>query len=240
MDIKKTIGNRINTALAKRGMLQKDLANILGVTDNTISYYCSGGRSPKLEQLPMIADALNTTTDYLLGLSPNLTTDKDLEAVCKYTGLSEESISVLHKLTHPSINDLPDLTKKDIHTINNAIAKSSPNSEDVSALHKEKNEVIEAGRNEVMLPVSALDAILSNEYQSKFLHNLALFLFVDGKETFKGEKTTISLGARDCSIGFAVELDDDELVFAFLKKAENELVKLRNHIKQEIFIDEFI
>lgn len=95
MDIKKTIGKRINTALAKRGMLQKALAHILGVTDNTISYFCNGTRGPQLEQLPKIANALETTTDYLLGVSSNLTTDTDLAAVCKYTGLSEDSINTL-------------------------------------------------------------------------------------------------------------------------------------------------
>lgn len=74
MNIKKTVGLRINSALAKCGMLQKDLAKVLGVTDNTISYYCKGVRSPQLEQLPKIAEALNTTTDYLLGITddPNI------------------------------------------------------------------------------------------------------------------------------------------------------------------------
>ena len=75
MDIKRTVGTRINSALARCGMLQKDLAKILGVTDNTISYYCKGTRGPKLEQIPIIAKSLNTTTDYLFGL----TDDPDIQ-----------------------------------------------------------------------------------------------------------------------------------------------------------------
>lgn len=63
------IGQRINAALAASNMKQKDLAKILGVTDNTISYYCRGARTPKLEQLAQIAKTLNVTTDYLLGLT---------------------------------------------------------------------------------------------------------------------------------------------------------------------------
>ena len=63
------IGQRINAALAANKMLQKELAKILGVTDNTISYFCSGARTPKIEQLVKIAKALNVTTDYLLGLT---------------------------------------------------------------------------------------------------------------------------------------------------------------------------
>lgn len=58
------IGQRINAALATNKMLQKELAKILGVTDNTISYFCSGTRTPKIEQLVKIAKALNVTTDY--------------------------------------------------------------------------------------------------------------------------------------------------------------------------------
>lgn len=74
MNIKKLVGSRINSALARCGMLQKDLAKVLGVTDNTISYYCSGARGPQLEQIPKIAKALNTTTDFLLGMTndPNI------------------------------------------------------------------------------------------------------------------------------------------------------------------------
>lgn len=69
MDSKKAIGNRINSALALREMKQKELANSLGVTANTISYFCSGSRSPNLIQIIQISKTLNVTTDYLLGLS---------------------------------------------------------------------------------------------------------------------------------------------------------------------------
>lgn len=74
MNIKKTVGTRINAALVRCNVLQKDLAKELGVTDNTISYFCNGTRGPQLEQLPIIAKFLNTTADYLLGISddPNI------------------------------------------------------------------------------------------------------------------------------------------------------------------------
>lgn len=101
MGIKKSIGTRINTALARCGMLQKDLANVLGVTPNTISYYCKGTRGPQLEQLPKIAEALNTTTDYLLCLTddPNIQKSAvdDLglapTVICKIKELEQHSSS---------------------------------------------------------------------------------------------------------------------------------------------------
>ena len=83
------IGQRINAALATNKMLQKELAKILGVTDNTISYFCGGTRTPKIEQLVKIAKALNVTTDYLLGL-----TDDPSPKPCAIDelGLSAEAI----------------------------------------------------------------------------------------------------------------------------------------------------
>lgn len=66
---KKAIGCRINEALALRDVKQKDLAEILGVTDNTVSYYCSGSRTPNTQQITEIAKFLNVSTDWLLGLS---------------------------------------------------------------------------------------------------------------------------------------------------------------------------
>lgn len=38
---KKNIGLRINTALAKEEKLQKDLAKVLDVSDNTISFFAA-------------------------------------------------------------------------------------------------------------------------------------------------------------------------------------------------------
>lgn len=68
MDNKKIIGQRINSALALSGKMQKDLAAVLGVTDNTVSYYVGGKRSPSTEQLIEIAKYLGVTSDYLLGI----------------------------------------------------------------------------------------------------------------------------------------------------------------------------
>lgn len=65
----KIIGQRINSALAYRNMKQKELAKAINVTDNTISYFCSGARVPTTEKLIQISKSLSVTTDFLLGLS---------------------------------------------------------------------------------------------------------------------------------------------------------------------------
>lgn len=91
----KLIGRRINSALARAGMLQKELAKAIGVTDNTISYFCSGTRTPNVSQIIDIARILEVSTDYLLGTSDIATLDASVQAVVAYTGLSEDNAKFL-------------------------------------------------------------------------------------------------------------------------------------------------
>lgn len=93
---KKVIGTRINTALALRNVKQKDLAKHLKVSDNTISYFVGGSRTPNMEQLIKISKFLNVSTDYLLDLAKEPSTDTEIKGICEYTGLNEESIEKLH------------------------------------------------------------------------------------------------------------------------------------------------
>ena len=61
------IGARILPLMKKKGMTQRELANQIGVTETSISRYISGQRVPKSNIVVYMADALNTTTDYILG-----------------------------------------------------------------------------------------------------------------------------------------------------------------------------
>ncbi len=97
-NLKVTIGERIAYALSAEHKKQKDLAQVLGVTDNTISYFVSGKRCPNVEQIVKIAEYLNTTPDFLLGAN-----EKDLSAFQKemgeYLGLSNSAIFRLWELS---------------------------------------------------------------------------------------------------------------------------------------------
>lgn len=64
----KELGLRITKILQKRGMTQKELSSRIGVTEAVVSRYVSGERDPKPDVLANIATALNTTSDYLLGI----------------------------------------------------------------------------------------------------------------------------------------------------------------------------
>lgn len=63
-----TLGGRISALLKKNNKSQKELAETLGISEGVVSRYISGDREPKPEMLANIATALNTTSDYLLGI----------------------------------------------------------------------------------------------------------------------------------------------------------------------------
>lgn len=94
----KIIGQRINSALAKANKMQKDLAAHLGVTDNTVSYYCSGSRTPNTMQIIEIANFLSVSTDYLLGLSDIQTSNIDKKEICRRLHIPDEMYDILRKL----------------------------------------------------------------------------------------------------------------------------------------------
>ena len=64
----KELGNRIAKMLEKRKMKQRDLANRINITEAQLSRYISGDREPKPAILANMATALQTTSDYLLGI----------------------------------------------------------------------------------------------------------------------------------------------------------------------------
>ena len=58
--------------------LQRELAKQLNVQENIVSYWCKGNRTPNASQIIQIANYLNVSTNYLLGITKTATTDQDL------------------------------------------------------------------------------------------------------------------------------------------------------------------
>ena len=61
-------GNRLQQIMLIRNIQSLELADALFVTPSTISGYRTGRRSPDVEQLSLIAQKLEVSADYLLGL----------------------------------------------------------------------------------------------------------------------------------------------------------------------------
>ncbi len=64
----KELGERIRELRTECGLSQKQLAAEIGVATNTVSQYESGKSKTSIDVLANLAAALDTTTDYLLGL----------------------------------------------------------------------------------------------------------------------------------------------------------------------------
>ena len=83
--------------MEKTGTTQIELGNSIGVSRQSISYYCDGSSSPTWEGIVAIANYFDVSVDWLLGLPGSVQrADTDLNAVCKYTGLSSASARRIH------------------------------------------------------------------------------------------------------------------------------------------------
>lgn len=58
---------KVTMLLNKNNMTQRELADRIGITEVSLSRYISGNRTPKGPVIANIANALHTTSDYLLG-----------------------------------------------------------------------------------------------------------------------------------------------------------------------------
>lgn len=88
---------RLKELMLQNKKKQSDLSELLNVTRQSIGQYCEGISLPPADKIVMIAKYFNVSTDYLLGISDTKTTDADLKAVCKYTGLTEEAVKILNQ-----------------------------------------------------------------------------------------------------------------------------------------------
>lgn len=61
-----TIGDRIKHLCKQKGITQKQLAELAGLTEPSISRIVNGSREPRANSVLKLADALCVTTDYLL------------------------------------------------------------------------------------------------------------------------------------------------------------------------------
>ena len=99
--VKKKIGQRINEALASRNMMQKDLAQKMGMSkgsETVISHCCKGNRVPNTEQVLLMAKVLDVPVGFLLGDNIPPTNEHDVANACSFTGLTMESALFLHDL----------------------------------------------------------------------------------------------------------------------------------------------
>lgn len=79
-------GERDNTEFGK----------FLGISRQTVGFYCNGDRIPDALGLKQIAEKCGVSADWLLGLTDVKSPDINIRDISGYTGLSESAIHLLH------------------------------------------------------------------------------------------------------------------------------------------------
>lgn len=86
---------RLRELIEAKGISQTELSAIVGVTRQAISSYTLGNTLPNSDVLIKLAEFFDVSADYLLGLSEQPTTDKDINYICEYTGLDLQCVELL-------------------------------------------------------------------------------------------------------------------------------------------------
>jgi len=81
--------NRIKELREARGILQQELADIVGVSSLTISRYENGQREPKLDIMVKLADYFEVSLAYILGINSKIAEDGIFIRADEYDRLKE-------------------------------------------------------------------------------------------------------------------------------------------------------
>lgn len=93
------LGERIREILRVRKMTQQQLAEKIHMTETSISRYIGGERTPSSATITRIADALGTSTDYLLRGTEKNPKEEKLRAIIAHYGEEEQKLKAIEELT---------------------------------------------------------------------------------------------------------------------------------------------
>lgn len=94
---------RLKECRVKKGLTQEQLANVFGISKNSVFCYETDRREPGIDTLTQFAQYFEVTADYLLGLSDNRTAET--AAIGDKLGLSDEAINRLTEAAEIGLND---------------------------------------------------------------------------------------------------------------------------------------
>lgn len=217
MDIKEVIGKRINHSLVLRDKKQKELAKTLNVKDNTISYFCSGKRSPQLHQIPQIAESLNVSTDFLLGLTDDPSPQK---SAVDELGLSPKVIDKIKKINSQTSSDCNPIAK-----INRLLED-----EEVWTLLFEIHDYITAVKADSIYESLLAEGYTQEEISAKIQEvadtykdtDIDMFDFLTAKAHSHSSRPLIRLGLEESSICDLISMRINHQLYRLLLNIEKE------------------
>lgn len=89
---------RLRALRLENNLTIEEFANMVGISKSSVGYYENQNRVPDIVVVGRIADALNVSTDYLIGRSDARTKEPKLKSICDKTGLSDKSVNMLARL----------------------------------------------------------------------------------------------------------------------------------------------
>ncbi len=147
IDSDATIGKRVFNLRLEKGIRQEDLAKELNIKRNVLSNYETGKRTIPLYILIDIANKLDTTTDYLLGLTEIIKQDIAYKEMYRRFGLEEKTLEILEDMKNYNdkiLKTINFLIKQEeicpINSFNVQIEKGTTNKEEQKLIEKAENE----------------------------------------------------------------------------------------------------
>lgn len=96
------LSQRLKSARSRKKLTQEELAVKVNTTKGTISNYENGHSTPSNEMLVLLSDALEITTDYLLGKAVDLDSANKVTVAGREITLTAEELQLFNELKkHP-------------------------------------------------------------------------------------------------------------------------------------------
>ena len=104
---------RIGSEMDRHGESQDQLAAAIGTNRDKVNNWLNTRSRIDVDSLVKIAKHYNVSTDYLLGIRDDPTTDRDLQFIIDYIGLSGDAIEEMHFSSDYSedMNDLKTMSQ---------------------------------------------------------------------------------------------------------------------------------
>ena len=98
---------RLQAARQARGLSQQELANRAGLPASSISHFEGGGRKPSFDNLRRLANALEVSTDYLLGRVEELQAISGVDMLNRHLGGVDPKVAEAMRRMADLLDQLP-------------------------------------------------------------------------------------------------------------------------------------
>ena len=93
--INNIFAKRLNELIKEHKCTHDEIASVTNMTRQGVGKWVNGASVPDALAAAKVAKFFNVSSDYLLGLSDNKTSDVELSAFCRYSGISDWALSLI-------------------------------------------------------------------------------------------------------------------------------------------------